>query len=45
LPNASIAFLSACHSAAGDQDQPDEVVHLGAAMLGAGFQSVIATMW
>ncbi|KIM77334.1 hypothetical protein PILCRDRAFT_12152 [Piloderma croceum F 1598] len=45
LPNASIAFLSACSSATGDQEQPDEMVHLGAAMLNAGFLSVIATMW
>jgi CHAT domain-containing protein len=45
LPKASIAFLSACHSAAGDVEQPDEMVHLGAAMLAAGFPSVIATMW
>lgn len=45
LPNSSIAILSSCHSAAGDQDQPDETIHLGAAMLAAEFQSVIATMW
>jgi CHAT domain-containing protein len=44
-PNASIAILSACHSAAGDQQQPDEMMHLGAAMLTAGFRAVIATMW
>lgn len=42
---ASLAFLSACQSAMGDESQPDEVIHLAAAMLSAGFQSTIGTMW
>lgn len=45
LDNASLAFLSACETAKGDQSQPDQVMHLAAAMLFAGFTSVIATMW
>lgn len=45
LPNAVLAFLSACETAKGDQTQPDQVVHLAAAMLFVGFRSVIATMW
>ena len=45
LPNAEIAFLSACQTAEGDKDLPDEAVHLAAGMLAAGFKSVIATMW
>lgn len=45
LPNAFLAILSACHTAKGDTKQPDQTVHLAAAMLFAGFKSVIATMW
>jgi CHAT domain-containing protein len=41
LPNAEFAFLSACHTAAGDRhDTPDEVVHLAAALQVCGFRSV-----
>ena len=39
------AFLSACHTAVGDRDAPDEIIHLAAAMQFAGFRSVIGTMW
>jgi CHAT domain-containing protein len=45
LPNAMLAFLSACETAKGDKYQPDQVVHLAASMLFCGFRSVIATMW
>ncbi|KAG8900931.1 hypothetical protein FRB99_005669 [Tulasnella sp. 403] len=45
LPNAELAVLSACHSAAGDRYTPDEFVHLAAAMQFAGFQGVVGTMW
>jgi CHAT domain-containing protein len=45
LPHAFFAFLSACESAKGDVEQPDEVINLSAAMLFAGFKSVIGTMW
>jgi CHAT domain-containing protein len=44
-PNALLAFLSACETAKGDDKQPDQAVHLAAAMLFVGFRSVIATMW
>jgi tetratricopeptide (TPR) repeat protein len=39
------AYLSACETAKGDAEQPDQVMHLAAAMLFAGFKSVVATMW
>jgi tetratricopeptide (TPR) repeat protein len=39
------AYLSACETAKGDAKQPDQVMHLAAAMLFAGFKSVVATMW
>jgi CHAT domain-containing protein len=45
LPNASLAVLSACQTAMGDAKLPDEVIHLGATLLFAGFRGVIATMW
>jgi CHAT domain-containing protein len=45
LKDAFFAFLSACETAKGDEKQPDETVHLAAAMLFVGFRSVVATMW
>jgi len=46
LPNAEFAFLSACHSAAGDiHGTPDEVINLAAAMQFCGFRSVVGTLW
>jgi CHAT domain-containing protein len=45
LDNPFLAFLSACETAKGDTDQPDQAMHLAAAMLFSGFKSVIATMW
>jgi tetratricopeptide (TPR) repeat protein len=40
-----LAYLSACETAKGDAEQPDQVMHLAAAMLFAGFKHVVATMW
>ncbi|KDN43578.1 hypothetical protein RSAG8_05955, partial [Rhizoctonia solani AG-8 WAC10335] len=40
-----LAFLSACQTATGDGNLPDEAVHLASGMLMAGYSSVIATMW
>jgi CHAT domain-containing protein len=45
MPNAELAFLAACHSAAGDRKRPNEAFHLAAGMQFAGFQSVVGTMW
>jgi hypothetical protein len=45
LDNAFLAFLSACETAKGDQEQPDQTIHLAAAMLFSGFKNVVATMW
>jgi ankyrin repeat protein len=41
----ALAVLSACQTATGNTDMPEEAVHLAAGMLMTGFQSVIATMW
>ena len=45
MPDASLAFLSACETAMGDENLPDEVIHLGSTLLFAGFRGVVATMW
>jgi CHAT domain-containing protein len=45
LPHGVLAFLSACETAKGDRNAPDQAVHLAASMLFCGFRSVIATMW
>jgi CHAT domain-containing protein len=45
LPKARLTFLSACSTAQGDMERPDEALHLAATMLYAGFKSVIGTMW
>ncbi|KAG1853100.1 CHAT domain-containing protein [Suillus subluteus] len=38
-------FLSACDTAVGDHDTPDEVIHLAAGLQFAGVKSVIGTLW
>ncbi|VDB91679.1 unnamed protein product [Peniophora sp. CBMAI 1063] len=43
--NAELAFLSACQTATGDVNNPEEAVHLAAGMLAVGFKGVVATMW
>jgi CHAT domain-containing protein len=45
LKHAQLAFLSACETAKGDKEQPDQAIHLAATMLFVGFKSVIGTMW
>jgi CHAT domain-containing protein len=40
-----LAFLSACQTATGDEQLPEEAVHLAAGMMAAGYSSVLATMW
>ncbi|KAG2113266.1 CHAT domain-containing protein [Suillus cothurnatus] len=43
--NPEFAFLSACHTTMGDENSPDESIHLAAAMQFSGFHSVIGSMW
>jgi CHAT domain-containing protein len=45
LKGAFLAFLSACETAKGDRNQPDQAIHLAATMLFVGFKSVVASMW
>ncbi|KAG1817667.1 CHAT domain-containing protein [Suillus subaureus] len=44
-PQAEFAFLSACHTAVGDEETPDEVIHLAAGLQFSGFKSVIGIRW
>ncbi|KZV68464.1 TPR-like protein [Peniophora sp. CONT] len=43
--NAELAFLSACQTAVGDENIPEESMHLAAGMLAVGYKGVVATMW
>ena len=43
--HSDFAFLSACQTSTGYENLPEEVVHLAAGMLAAGYQSVVGTMW
>jgi CHAT domain-containing protein len=46
LPDAELAVLSACNSAAINvDDTPDEVIHLAAGLQFCGFRSVVGTLW
>ena len=45
IPHADHAFLSACQTGTGDRKLSDEVAHIAAGMLAAGYRGVVATMW
>ena len=45
MPNASLAYLSACETATGDVESPDEALHIAATMLFAGFRGVVGILW
>jgi CHAT domain-containing protein len=45
LPQATLAYLSACQTAKGDHNAPDQAVHIVASMLFCGFRSIIGTLW
>ncbi|WFB05822.1 CHAT domain-containing protein [Streptomyces sp. LX-29] len=45
LPSAELAYLSACETAAGGVNLPDEVLHLASTLRSAGYRHVVATMW
>ncbi|KAI0028659.1 CHAT domain-containing protein, partial [Vararia minispora EC-137] len=43
--HAELAVLSACQTAKGSDELPEEAIHLSAGMLAAGYRSVVATLW
>jgi CHAT domain-containing protein len=45
ISNPDLAFLSACQTSKGDFKLSEEVVHLAAGMLAAGYRGVVGTMW
>jgi CHAT domain-containing protein len=45
FPKATLAYLSACQTAKGVQNAPDQAVHIAASMLFCGFRSIIGTLW
>ncbi|KAF9043694.1 CHAT domain-containing protein [Rhodocollybia butyracea] len=45
LPKAELAFLAACHSAAGEPETPDEALSLAVTLQFCGFPRVIGTLW
>ncbi|KJA22796.1 hypothetical protein HYPSUDRAFT_185851 [Hypholoma sublateritium FD-334 SS-4] len=45
IENPKLAFFSACQTSKGDNNLSEEVVHLAAGMLSAGYCGVIGTMW
>jgi CHAT domain-containing protein len=45
LSRHEFTFLSACETATGDHDTPDEVIHLAAGLQFAGVKSVVGTLW
>ena len=44
-PHGGLAFLSACHTATGDEQLSEEAIHVAAGMLLAGYRGAIATIW
>ena len=42
---AELAFLAACHAAAGTHRNPDEALSLASALLFCGFRSAVGTLW
>ncbi|QRW04196.1 CHAT domain protein [Ceratobasidium sp. AG-Ba] len=45
LRSAELVYLSACQTATGDIDSPDESLSLAGGFLFSGYRSAIATMW
>lgn len=44
-PQAEFAFLSACHTAVGDQETPKEAIHLAAGLQFSRFKNVVGALW
>ncbi|KAG2342447.1 hypothetical protein BDR05DRAFT_886241, partial [Suillus weaverae] len=44
-PHAEFEFLSACHTAVGDEEMRNGIIHLAAGLQFPGFKTVIGTLW
>jgi tetratricopeptide (TPR) repeat protein len=45
LPSAELAVLSACQTALGGTELPNEAIHLAGALLLGNFRNVVSTLW
>jgi tetratricopeptide (TPR) repeat protein len=45
VPDGQLVVLTACHTAMGDTDRPDEAGHLAAALQVSGYRHVVSTLW
>ncbi|MFF2996577.1 CHAT domain-containing protein [Streptomyces sp. NPDC057950] len=45
LPSAELAVLSACQTAVGGTELPNEAIHLAGALLLGTFRNVVSTLW
>ncbi|KAG8684113.1 hypothetical protein FRC08_013873 [Ceratobasidium sp. 394] len=45
LPSAELVYLSACQTATGDVNTPEESLNLASGFLFAGYRGAVATMW
>ncbi|KAG1739781.1 hypothetical protein EDD22DRAFT_727877, partial [Suillus occidentalis] len=45
VPHVEFAFLSASHTAVGDKETPDKIIHLAAGLQFSEFMSVVGTLW
>ncbi|KIK41946.1 hypothetical protein CY34DRAFT_12689 [Suillus luteus UH-Slu-Lm8-n1] len=45
IPYAEFAFLSACYTAVGDEERPNEVIHLAAGLQFSRFRGVVGMLW
>ncbi|TFK72304.1 hypothetical protein BDN72DRAFT_763609 [Pluteus cervinus] len=45
LPHAEFTYLSACQTAKGVAEAPEQSVHLSTGMMACGYRSIIGTLW
>jgi CHAT domain-containing protein len=45
IPHTEFAFLLACHTAIGDEETPNKVIHFTVGLQFSGFKSIIGMLW